>query len=145
LDEVIALQASPSDAKGHLNLALALLERGRTDEASAHFQKALELAPDKPQVLRTVAWTLATCPQASVRNGAKAARLAQRANDLTGGKNPVMLRALAAAFAEAGRFGDAMSAAQKALELARAAGQQDLAARLDGDLKRYREGLPLRP
>ena len=150
LDEAIAqcqgaLQINPDDAKGHLNLALALLGMGRTNAAAAHFQKALELGPDKPQVLRTVAWALATCPQASLRNGGKAVQLAQRANDLAGGKNPVMLRTLAAAFAEAGRFSDAMSAAQKAMELARAAEQQDLAARLNDDLKRYQAGLPLHP
>jgi len=149
LDEAIAqcqgaLQINPYDAKEHLNLALALLGMGRTNAAAAHFQKALELGPDKPQILRTVAWALATCQQASLRNGGKAVQLAQRANELAGGKNPVMLRTLAAAFAEAGRFSDAMSAAQKAMELARAAEQQDLAARLNGDLKRYQAGLPLR-
>ena len=69
--------------------------------------------------------------------------LARQANELTGGKNPVVLHTLAAAFAEAGRFSDAIRTAQAAIELAQAAGQQDLAARLKDELKRYEAGLPL--
>jgi tetratricopeptide (TPR) repeat protein len=150
LDDAIAqyqkaLQTNPGDARGHLNLALTLLEKGRTSEVAPHFQKALELGPEKPQILNSVAWTLATCSEASLRNGGKAVQLAQRANDLDGGRNPATLRTLAAAFAEAGRFGDAMSTAQKAMELARTAGQQDLAAWLDIELNRYKQGLPLHP
>jgi tetratricopeptide (TPR) repeat protein len=91
-----------------------------------------------------LAWLLATSPKASLRNGDKAVELAQQANALTGGKNPNILDTLAAAFAEAGRFDDAMRTAQKALELARAAGQQDLVEELNGEMKRYEAGLACR-
>ena len=47
---------------------------------------------------------LATCPQASLRNGIEAVKLAERANQLAGGKNPAVLCTLAAAYAEAGNF-----------------------------------------
>jgi tetratricopeptide (TPR) repeat protein len=140
-----ALEIKPDDAKTHSNLGLALLQTGRLDEATVHFQKALQLEPDDPAIQNNLAWVFAACPQASLRNGPRAVQLAQRANDLAGGRNPVYLHTLAAAFAEAGRFGDAISAAQKALELARATGQQDLAARLNDELKRYQAGLPLHP
>jgi Flp pilus assembly protein TadD len=140
-----ALEIKPGDAKTHSNLGLALLQTGRTDEATVHFQKALQLEPDDPAIQNNLAWVFAACPQASLRNGARAVQLAQRANDLAGGRNPVYLHTLAAAFAETGRFGDAMNAAQKAMELARATGQQDLAARLNEELKRYQAGLPLHP
>ena len=70
--------------------------------------------------------------------------LARQANELTGGKNPAFLRTLAAALAETGRFSEAARTAQEALELARAAGQPDLAERLKDELKRYEAGLPLR-
>ena len=69
--------------------------------------------------------------------------LARQANELTGGENPIILDTLAAAFAEAGRFGDARRTARKAIKLAQAAGQPDLAARLNEKLKRYEAGLPL--
>jgi tetratricopeptide (TPR) repeat protein len=148
LDEAMAhyahaLQINPDYAQVHNNLGLVLLKRGSMDEAAAHFQKALQLDPGNPQVLNTVAWVLATCPQASLRNGDKAVQLAQRASDLAGGNNPAILRTLAAALAEAGRFSDARRTAQEAMDLARALGQQDLAGKLDLELRRYEAGLPL--
>jgi spermidine synthase len=78
-----------------------------------------------------------------LRDGDKAVQLAQQANEMAEGKNAVFLHALAAAFAEAGRFGDAMQSAQKAIDLAQAAGQQDWVQQFSGELKRYQAGLPL--
>ena len=139
------LQIKPDNAKAQSNLGFALMQTGGMDDAITHLQKALQLEPDDPAIQNNLAWVLAACPRASLRNGGKAVQLAQRANDLAGGENPIYLRTLAAAFAETGRFGDAMSAAQKAMELARAAGRQDMAAQLNDDLKRYQAGLPLHP
>jgi hypothetical protein len=68
--------------------------------------------------------------------------LAQQANQLAGGENPIILRTLAAAYAEAGRFSDAQRSAQKAVVLARAAGQSNLVEQLNGELKLYAAGLP---
>jgi protein O-mannosyl-transferase len=138
-----ALQIDPDYAEVHNNLGLVFLKKGELDQAHAQFERALQLGPHNPQVLKTVAWVLATCPEASARNGGKAVQLAQQANDLAGGKNPAMLRTLAAAFAEARRFGDAVRTAQEAMALARAAGQQDLALRLEAESKRYEAGFPL--
>jgi protein O-mannosyl-transferase len=138
-----ALQINPGLAQGQFSLGAALLQKGRADEAIARFQKAAQLEPDDPRTLDALAWLLATLPQASLRNGDKAVQLSQRANDLAGGKNPAMLRTLAAAFAEAGRFADAKRSVQRAMELFQAAGRQDLAKQLDGELKHYEAGLPL--
>jgi Flp pilus assembly protein TadD len=138
-----ALQIKPDDAEARKNLGLALLKKGSVGEAITHFQKALQTGPDNPEVQNNLAWLLATCPEASLRNGDEAVRLAQRANELAGGNNPVVLRTLAAAFAEAGRFDGARRSAQKAIALARAAGRQDLAGQLSVELKRYEAGLPL--
>jgi Flp pilus assembly protein TadD len=85
---------------------------------------------------------LATTLQASLRNGPRAVELAQQANQLAGGENPVILRTLAAAYAEAGRFSDARQSAQKAMTLARAAGQSDLMEQLNDELKLYTAELP---
>jgi len=139
----LALQIAPNFAEIYNNLGFILLKKGILNEAAADFEKAVQLDPKNPQVLRTVAWVLATCPQASLRNGDRAVQLARRANDLEGGKNPAMLRTLAAALAEAGRFSDAKRTAQQAMELSKSMGQQDLAVRLDVELKRYDAGLPL--
>jgi hypothetical protein len=69
--------------------------------------------------------------------------LAQQLNALTGGENPMILHTLAAAFAEAGQFGDATRSIEKAIGLARAAGRQDMVERFGGELKRYQASLPL--
>jgi protein O-mannosyl-transferase len=147
VDEAIAhfqkaLEIKPDLAPAHDNLGNALLQKGRASEAITHFQKALQINPANPTTQNNLAWLLATCPQASLRNGDKAVELARQANELSGGKNPAFLGTLAAAFAEAGRFGDAVPAAQKAMALARATGQQGLAEQLDRELKQYEAGLP---
>jgi len=148
MDEAItqyqsALQINPGYADAHLNIGGILLQKGKADEAIAQFQQELQIAPNSPQALNNLAWLLTTCPNPALRNGRKAVELATQANALTGGENPIVLHTLAAAFAEAGRFGDAVQSAQKAMALARAAGQQDLAEHLNDELKRYEAGLPL--
>jgi Flp pilus assembly protein TadD len=137
-----ALQIKPNDVEVHNNLGSALLQKGRVDEAIIQYQKALEIKPGYPKALNNLAWILATIPQASLRNGSQAVELAQQANQLTGGENPIILRTLAAAYAEAGRFGDAVRSAQKAIELAQAAGQNNLAKQFNNELKLYEAGYP---
>jgi protein O-mannosyl-transferase len=107
-----------SDALAHLNLGNILLKKGRADEAIAHYEKALEITPRSVLTQNNLAWALATCSDASLRNGSKAVELAQQADQLSGGRNPVILRTLAAAYAETGQFPKAAETAQHALELA---------------------------
>jgi tetratricopeptide (TPR) repeat protein len=137
-----ALQIEPDYAKAHYNLGDALLQKGNADEAIAQYQKALQIKPDFVEALNNLARVLATCPQASLRNGNKAVELAEQAERLGGSESPEILDTLAAAYAEAGRFGDAVRSAQKAIELARAAGRQDMVKQLNGKLKLYEAGLP---
>jgi len=137
-----ALAIMPDNESVHVNLGNALLQKGRVDQAIVHFQKALQIDPADMEIENNLAWLLATGAQASLRNGDKAVQLARRANELAGGKNPVILGTLAAAFAEAGQFGDAAQSAQKAIALAQAAGRQDLAEHLNGELQLYEAGRP---
>jgi tetratricopeptide (TPR) repeat protein len=147
LDEAIrhfrsALQIRPGYARAHYNLGGALLPMGRTDEAIAQLQQAVQLQPADPAILNTLAWLLAACPQASLRNGDKAVVLARKANDLTGGNNPLILHTLAAAYAEAGRFPEAVDAAQRALQLAGTQSNDALAGQLQFELTLYQAGNP---
>ena len=147
LDEAIAhyqkaLQINPDYADAHNNLGLVLLQRGKADEAIAHFQKALQITPDYADAQNNLARVLATCPQASLRNGNQAVELAQRANQLTGDGNPVVLGTLAAAYAEAGRFPEAVATAQRALQLAGTQSNTALADVLRSQLKLYQAGRP---
>jgi len=91
-----------------------------------------------------MAWVLATGPEASVRNGAQAIELAQRANQLSGGQDPLILRTLAAAYAESGRFAEAITTAQQALRLAVSSPTPCKPACFDPSYKLYHAGSPLR-
>ena len=148
MDEAIAefqkvLQINPGYAPAHNDLGGALLQKGDLAGSIAEFKKALQINPNDLKAQNNLAWELATAPEASLRDGNKAVELARQANELSGGENPVVLHTLAAAYAEAGRFSDATSTAQKAAGLARMAGQAALAAQLEDELKRYAEGRAL--
>jgi Flp pilus assembly protein TadD len=137
-----ALEIEPDYVEAHNNLGLALLQQGRMAEAITHYQKALDIKPDYPEIQNNLAWVLATCPQASLRNGNQAVELAIRANQLTGNKNPLLLRTLAAADAEAGRFSEAVETAQRALQLAEAQSNTALADVIRSELKLFQAGVP---
>jgi len=137
-----ALQINPGYGKAHNNLGNALLQRGRVEEAIAQFQQAVQIEPSDPAAQNNLAWLLATCPQASLRNGNKAVELARRANALTGGENPVILHTLATAYAEAGRFSEAVETAQRALRLAGAQSNTALAGQLQLEMKLFQAGKP---
>ena len=138
----MALQIKPDYAEACYNLGNALLQKGRVDEAIVHYQKALQIKPNYWEAQNNLAWVLATAPQASLRNGRQAVQLAQQANQLVGGDNPIILHTLAAACAEAGQFSAAQWNAQKAMGLAREAGQSALVEQINSELKFYAAGLP---
>ncbi len=140
-----AVAIRPEYAKAHNNLGNALLQKGQVDEAITHFQKALEIRSDYPDAghnLARVAWLLATSPEASVRNGTKAIKLTEAVEWLSGGKDPMINMTLAAAYAEAGRYDDAIAAAQQACALASAAGEQNLLEQNQKLLALYRAHQP---
>jgi tetratricopeptide (TPR) repeat protein len=137
-----ALRINPDDAEADKNLGNALLQQGRAAEALDQAQKALDLQPADAGAQNNLAWMLATAPQPSLRDGAKAVRLAVQASQSSGGNNPVILRTLAAAYAEAGQFPDAVQAARKALDLARAESDAELAGTLLREVKLYEAGRP---
>jgi superkiller protein 3 len=149
VDEAIAqfqktLEIQPDSAEPHNNLGNALRQKGRISEAIPHYQKALEIQPQSVPVQNNLAWVLATCPEASLRNGAKAVELAEQANQSSGNQNPLILRTLAAAYAEAGRFPEAVTTAQRALQLATAQTNSGLGKNLEMQIRLYQAGSPFR-
>src|SRR5712691_90225 len=102
-------------AKFHV--ALPLL--AKTPNASEQLEQIVSLASGSPKLLNELAWLLATNPDSTLRNGPEAVRLAERACASTGWKVPPLLATLAAAYAETGRFSEAITTIQKALSLTR--------------------------
>jgi tetratricopeptide (TPR) repeat protein len=137
-----ALQINPDDSEACCHLGNALLQKGRVEEAIAHFQKALQIKPDSVEVLNNLAWLLATGPDAHLRDGVQAVKDAGRACELTHHGVTLLVGTLAAAYAEAGRYDDAIAAAQKACALATAAGERDLLERNQKLLALYRAHQP---
>ena len=136
--EAVRLQATNSLA--NYQLALIHQQRKQTRAAIECFRKALKAQPDWPETLNNLAWVLASSPDSTQRNGAEAVTLAERACQLTGFKEPLLVGTLAAAYAEAGRFPEAVSAAEKARALALAAGQKEIAQKNGELLGLYRAG-----
>jgi Flp pilus assembly protein TadD len=139
-----ALMIRPADAECHTTLAIALEEKGEPAVAIQHYEKALELAPRSVPALTNFAWLLATSRDASVRNGRKAVELSGEADQLVGGANTLVLRTLAAAYAENGEFAKATRTAQSAMQLARMHGEDSLATNLDQQITLYQLGMPYR-
>jgi tetratricopeptide (TPR) repeat protein len=137
-----ALEINPNKAGIHLNLGLCFYRLGRMDEAISQYEKALQIEPADSAVQNDLAWLLATSSEASLRNGARAVELAQQANNLAGGKNPIILHTVAAAYAEAGRFSEAVETAQRALHLAEAQSNTVLTGQLQSEMKLYQAGSP---
>ncbi len=121
-----AIRLNPTNAETHEILAEIQHRQGRVAEAITEYQAALKLNPDWQEVLNNLAWVLATHPSPEVRNGPEAVRLAARACSLTGRTNLWLLSTLAAAYAEAGDYAQAIAAAQETRRLAAAAGRPDL-------------------
>ncbi len=139
-----ALRLSPTNGEARLQLAMALDARHRDAEAIPLYREVLRVNPDQLQTLNNLAILLATHPQAELRNGAEAVELAKRACELTRGANPVFLGTLAAAYAEAGQFPEAIKTAQTAYNLASRSGPPDLIATLAAHLRLYQAGQPCR-
>jgi protein O-mannosyl-transferase len=138
----MALQINPRYGEAHDNLGITLMQKGNVKEAMAQYQMALQTRPSDPGILNNLAWLLAAGPEASLRDGNKAVKLASQANALSGGENPIILHTLATALAEAGRFSEALETAQHALQLAEAQSNATLAGQLQDEMKLFQAGRP---
>jgi len=121
-----------------------LASRGRWDEAIGQYGQVLQIEPAHLVTEKNLAWLRATCPVTSLRNGQEALALAERANGRTGGKRPEVLDVLAAAYAELGRFPEAVASEGQALELAAQQNAQALVDVFRARLTLYQAGQPFR-
>jgi tetratricopeptide (TPR) repeat protein len=137
-----AIRINPNYADALSNLGVALSAQGRFDEAIENQRKAIQINPNSSGALNNLAWILATSSKAEFRNGTQAVQLAERACELTHYGEPLFVGTLAAAYAEAGRFPEAVATAEKAEHLATTAGLTAVAVKNRQLLELYRAGKP---
>ena len=140
----ITVQLQPGNAHARNSLATAFAANQQWGEAIRCWRETLEIDPNNVAAQSGLAWTLATAPDPAVRNGAEALAISQRLSQTTEASNPTILRVLAAAYAEAGRFPEAIETTERGIALATSQYRSDLAALLQSDLKLLQSAQPLR-
>jgi tetratricopeptide (TPR) repeat protein len=138
------LELEPANVEARNTLGTALIQQGHVREAIDQWQESLAIQPENGNAASNLAWVFATCPQDSIRDGTRAAELGEKALRISGGKIPMIYRVLAAAYAERGRFADAIETGQRGAELATSQGNPGLAAELESNIALYQSGRPLR-
>jgi tetratricopeptide (TPR) repeat protein/mono/diheme cytochrome c family protein len=141
-----ALELDPRSAAAHTNLGGVLLQQGKVTRSMDEYRTALSLNPNLLEPLTELAWTLSTSPTASLRKADEAIAFAERARDLTNGRDARALDALAAAYANLQRYADATKTIDAALALipADASGAEETRRLLRGRRALYASGKPFR-
>lgn len=139
-----AVELEPANADAGNLYGFVLLQQGDTAGAVAQWKRTHELNPENGNACSNLAWVYATHPSSAFRDGAAAVRLAEKARELSGGKNALVLRTLAAAYAESGQFEKAIAAAREARAIAAGQGNSALVAELDATIGLYESGTALR-
>ncbi len=138
------LKINPNYAGAHYNLGKIAGNQGKIEDAIIYYKKTLQVNPNMTEALYNLSWITATAQDDKFRNGIEATKLAEKLCKLQDYSQPLSLDALAAAYAEAGRFKEAVLTAQKALNLALLSGPEELALGLQKRLKLYQAKRPFR-
>jgi tetratricopeptide (TPR) repeat protein len=140
-----AVNSDPRSVVAHTYLGTTIYYgQGKVQEALAEWRKALKLNPNYVIALTQTAQALSASPVASDRNGVEAVKLAERAVELSKGEDPAILDTLGMAYAENGRFAEAVETARRALRLARAQNNSSLADDLGKRIDMYKTRQPYR-
>ena len=139
-----ALQISPGYAGAHFNLGKIYANQNNPEKAIFHYKKALQFDPNMMQALYHLSWIRSTHEDEKYRNGKEAVNLAEKLCKITQYRQPVALDALAAAYAETGKFNEAVLTAERAHKMALMQGPESLAQGLEQRLKLYQNKIPYR-
>jgi len=139
-----ALSLAPAHVQALGALSRIYVKTRRFGDLARILRAAVAKDPSDVGIATNLALLLASCSDASVRNGAEAVAVAERAASLSGYGRADVLATLAAAYAEAGRYQKAAGTAREARLLAERAGTADLARFLRGQVAEYEAGKPYR-
>lgn len=138
-----AIEIDPNVATAYYNRGLAYNKKGQYEQSISDYTKAIEVEPGYSSAYNSLAWILATCVDERYRDGKKAIKLSKQA--LESNSNPFYMDTLAAAYAEAGAFGDAVRTQEEVLTLLREEGDAyGLMGEASRRLEFYRTGKPWR-
>lgn len=136
----LVLELDPMHQGACTELSTLLRLRGRWVEAVGVLRDGLGRRPNSTTIANNLAWFLATASVPEARDGAEAVRLAERLRRQMQEDNPAVLDTLAAAYAEAGRFDEAVATVRQALQLAESSGLADIAEEIRARLLLYESG-----
>jgi protein O-mannosyl-transferase len=139
-----AVELEPAHADTRLELGQALMVADRYAEAIATFRGGLQLQSNHNALENALAWLLATCPDPQLRDGPDAVQISERLVQATAHTRPDVLDTLAAAYAEVGRFQDAVRTAKEALTLAQTSADSNVVAAIEAHLRLYERQQPVR-
>ncbi len=139
-----AVQIDSQLTVARVQLGVALEKLGQTTEAVAAYREALRIDPELAMAQNNLAWILATAVDQLDRDGKEAVRLAEKAARLTEYKRAGVLDTLAAAYAESGRFKDAVQTINKAIDLVRSTDHFEGLTKLEQHRDLYQQEQPLR-
>ena len=139
-----ALRLKPDFLEVRINLARALVRSGKVQPAVDEYREVLKLAPERIEVLDHLAWILATSVNIQIGEPEEAVKFAKKACELSGYNQPKLMDTLAAAYAAAGKFTEAVETGQKALKLAQRSGEKKLTNEIRKRLRLYQIGKPYR-
>lgn len=137
-----AIKMDSKRASAYYNRGITWAKRGEYKKAIADITKAIEIAPMSVRANNGLAWIMATCPDKEYRNGIRAVELAEKALKLN--EADYVLNTLAAAYAEAGRFEEAVVSQERAIEKLKEAGSVKDIPEYEKRLHSYRAGKPWR-
>ena len=140
-EKTVALQ--PEGVQARDKLGALLVQQGRLSDGLAQWRESLKYDRDDANALSNIAWVLAAAPDSATRDGAQAVALARRASRMAGDMNPLILRTLAAAYAEAGDFSSAIETAARGADYATKQHNAFLADELRRNMTLYEEKTPL--
>ncbi len=139
-----AIATAPTNGLARLHLSMACQAEGRAADAIVQLREALKVSPNLVGAMNNLAWMLATTPDSKLRNGTEAVQWSERACELTRRQEPMFVGTLAAAYAEAGRFPEAIHTAEEAGALARAQNRTDLVESNARLVELFKAGKPFR-
>jgi twitching motility protein PilT len=120
------------------------VEEEENASKSEKIRKKLHINPRDTAALRELILILATDDNPDERNGHEALEYAQKLVDITGQGDALTLVLISASYAELQHFSEAVEWAKKALKVAKANRQKDLAGRVTRYINLYKRNIPLR-